>query len=388
MKIGILTFHKPINYGAFLQAFALSSKLKSEFPDATIEIIDYIAPKEQLKILINVLWGIKHFGIFNCFKDIQRIKAFRKSLSFLPLSKNRFISSNLNSLYSFIDSHYDLLIIGSDAVFNWNQNGFPSAFIPNYRFKKCKVITYAVSIHGLRYKEQPDEYIKICSECFSNMKFISVRDKNTEIFVNTCNSKMKAIHSCDPTLFINLKETVNAAGQYHKRIEKKYNISLEEEYIVLMMPDNILTKEITRRFKDKYLFLSLNNPSKYTDCYLYDLTPFEWAMVLSKAKLVVTSFFHGALLSFIQNTPTIVIDFSKYNTDCYEGKLKDLLYTRLELPELYFDFSYAESWPSIDYIFKVMEQAVNRAFNQRIKEGILKEAITSKRFFEMIRCIK
>lgn len=49
MNIGILTFHRPINYGAFLQSFSLSSHLAKE-PNFNVEIIDYIAPKEKLKI--------------------------------------------------------------------------------------------------------------------------------------------------------------------------------------------------------------------------------------------------------------------------------------------------------------------------------------------------
>lgn len=65
MKIGILTFHRPINYGAYLQAFSLQDRLKEYLREATIEIVDYIAPKERKKIWINVLWGIKHYGMKN-----------------------------------------------------------------------------------------------------------------------------------------------------------------------------------------------------------------------------------------------------------------------------------------------------------------------------------
>ena len=39
MKIGILTFHRAINYGAFLQAFALKTYLTSLGNE--VEIVDY-----------------------------------------------------------------------------------------------------------------------------------------------------------------------------------------------------------------------------------------------------------------------------------------------------------------------------------------------------------
>ena len=54
MKIGILTFHRPINYGAFLQSFALSDYLKKIFPNEEFEIVDYIAPKENKNIFLNI----------------------------------------------------------------------------------------------------------------------------------------------------------------------------------------------------------------------------------------------------------------------------------------------------------------------------------------------
>ena len=41
MKIGILTFHRSFNYGAFMQCFSLVNKLKEDFPNAEFEVVDY-----------------------------------------------------------------------------------------------------------------------------------------------------------------------------------------------------------------------------------------------------------------------------------------------------------------------------------------------------------
>ena len=40
MKIGILTFHQSVNNGAVMQAYSLSKRLKSEYPNDEIEIIN------------------------------------------------------------------------------------------------------------------------------------------------------------------------------------------------------------------------------------------------------------------------------------------------------------------------------------------------------------
>ena len=60
MRIGILTFHKAINYGAYLQAFSLSHKLQEQFPNDTVEIIDYIENDRIKKLVIPE--GVKIIG--------------------------------------------------------------------------------------------------------------------------------------------------------------------------------------------------------------------------------------------------------------------------------------------------------------------------------------
>lgn len=41
MKIGILTHHYVKNFGAFMQAYALTNVIKEIVPNSRVEIIDY-----------------------------------------------------------------------------------------------------------------------------------------------------------------------------------------------------------------------------------------------------------------------------------------------------------------------------------------------------------
>ena len=75
MKIGILTFHRPINYGAFLQSYALSNQIKRCFPESTVEIVDYIAPKENRTIYLNILRSLKYYGLDAALKELVKNKA-------------------------------------------------------------------------------------------------------------------------------------------------------------------------------------------------------------------------------------------------------------------------------------------------------------------------
>lgn len=383
MRIGILTFHKAINYGAYLQSFSLSNKLMEEFPNDEVEIIDYIAPKEQRRKIYVLLRNIKHHGIAGGFSELKRIFVFRSMQKYLSLSPKSFCTKNLKKLYSYIDKRYDMLIIGSDAVFNWNQTNFPTAFIPNYSFS-IPVYTYAASVHGMKFYSVTDDKLRMCGDVFASMKCVGVRDKCTERFVKLCSDAAKTMHCCDPTLFINKDITYKKGITAEQRIAKKYGFSLDSEYIIIMAPDSALIKAVSEKYKGKYKIVSVFVESSFSDYYISDLNPFEWAVVLKKASLVVTSYFHGTLLSLVQGTPAVVIDYSGYCDDQYEGKLKDLMVTRFSLPELYYDSSKAESIDVDDFYYKT-DGLLSGNYNERICAAVENESREVENFIRILK---
>lgn len=48
MKIGILTHHYVKNFGAFMQAYALTNVIKEIVPNSRVEIIDYRVKKHEI----------------------------------------------------------------------------------------------------------------------------------------------------------------------------------------------------------------------------------------------------------------------------------------------------------------------------------------------------
>lgn len=379
MKIGILTFHKAINYGAFLQSFALSNELTNRFPEHNVEIVDYIAPMEKKKIVINVLWGIKHYGLINGVRELQKISSFNRIYKKLNLSKKKRFK-NLQELHEYIDNNYDVLIIGSDAVFNWNQNGYPSAFVPKYNFKQCKVLSYAASVHGLRYLNEPLERLEECGQVFSKMKLVGVRDMNTEKFVKRCYTEANISHCCDPTVVINVDKVKQYAKNYMNRVYSKYKCDLSKKFIVLMLPDSDFTRKIKEHYSGKFQIITLFKPSKDAQYYLYDLNPFEWTMVLSNASVVITSYFHGTLLALRQGTPVISIDLSNYNDKDYEGKLKDLLQKRLNLPEFYVNGDDMNNDEFQKKLISIINSAIQGHYSERIRIGMKCEGAAFEKF--------
>lgn len=383
-KIGILTFHRAINYGAFLQCFALTERLKKEFPNCKIEIIDYIAPKEYKKIYKNILRGGYHYGFCNMIMEIKKYRVFITSLKRLPLSKQKFIRSNLNEVFEYIDKKYDVIIVGSDAIFNWNQNGFPSAYFLNYDFKGA-ILSYAASVHGMRYKELSDLEIQYCRESFSRFEFIGVRDKNTKEFIHLCDDNLKCIHNCDPTVFIDLKKIEKIAGDFKNRIKNKYKLDFNKPIIAIMSQQENINKIIKENFGKKYQIVSLFKPSKYADVYLYNLNPFEWAIFFSLVKITFTQYFHGALLTLKNNKPAIIFDCSRY--DGYESKLKDLMVTRLNLPDLYYTPEELIKGKNLEKMKTISQNAINGCYNYYINKKLKKESESLQPFLEKIKSL-
>lgn len=384
MRVGILTFHKAINYGAYLQAFSLSNQLQQQFPDHEVEIIDYIAPKEQSRKLYMVLWNVKHHGIKGGLSELKRVFIFKSVQKYLPLSPKSFCTRNLTRLYSYIDDRYDVLIIGSDAVFNWNQTKFPTAFIPDYPFS-IPVCTYAASVHGLRFYSVSQDRLQICGKAFERMECVGVRDKCSERFVKLCSDKAKTIHCCDPTLFIDTETIYENGIRAISRLEKKYSLSLDSKYIVVMAPDSRMIQEIGKRYGNEYKIISVFTRSLYSDHYVADLNPFEWAVVIKHAAMVVTSYFHGTLLSLVQGTPAIVLDYSGYCDEQYEGKLKDLMVTRFDLPELYFDKSEADNFAGGDSFYQTVDALLGGGYEKQINDAVKRESGTLNGFIEILR---
>lgn len=376
-KIGILTFHRPINYGAYLQAFSLSERLKKIFPECLVEIIDYMPKKEKKKIYINLLRRIKHEGFLGGIKELKKICAFRSSYRYLSLSKRIPYNKDMNKLYSYINKNYDILIIGSDAVFNWNQNGYPTEFIPDYKFD-IPVVSYAASVHGLKFFEESKERISQCGRTFDNMSYIGVRDRSTADFVKFCSPKAVPVHCCDPTFIID-EEKLKINYQKSKK-----NYLLDEKYIVIMAPDSALTKSIAQKYKRDYKIVSVFKNSKYADCFLYNLNPFEWASVLKNAACVVTSYFHGTLLSLIQGTPVIALDYSEYTSNKYEGKLRDLMVSRLELSELFYEGEYANEFSDDISFWNTFDALLLGSYCDRIADAVEKEKAEFEQFSEQI----
>ena len=120
MKIGIITFHRPINYGAVLQTVALSRKINDMGGEA--EIIDYRNELQERSIQnlnFKTAKGAKSKIKSLLFSKVNNKKVI-KFQEFLRMNSNLSKKTYDKNNISETNNIYDLFITGSDQVWNLN----------------------------------------------------------------------------------------------------------------------------------------------------------------------------------------------------------------------------------------------------------------------------
>lgn len=319
-KIGILTFHRSYNYGAFMQCYTLTNKIQSDFPDAIVEVIDYIT--------CPALTGYEKEKSAYPSRFTKMLDARNKAIAdaqdrYLSLSEYKLISDDYEELFKKIKDRYDVVIVGSDAVWNWNGKGFPNAYFLGGDLGAVKM-SYAASAHLLDYKKMTsDQNIKL-KEILADFSYIGVREDSAKDMIKCADSSLTVYRNCDPTVLLDIATVPVDMVQLKEKLQSK-GVDFSKPIIGLMagVPYG---KMIKKYYKDKVQIVALYTPNKYADVYLYDLDPLEWSRVFSLFNVTVTHFFHGTMLSLRNLTPVIPIEnTSEYNT-AYITKIKYAMY--------------------------------------------------------------
>ena len=364
MKIGILTYHRAYNYGAFIQSYALAQQLKKYFPEFTIEIIDFSYRYDIQKHKVDQLKILLKYGLNRFLKEHIIRKNFDKSVKLLPLS-TRIISDDTSQSVKQISDKYDFVIVGSDAVFNWTLNPLPNVYF--FNTDKCPHVTYAASAHLNRYKNATYEETQFVRSALKKFEFIGARDAETERFLEYF-GVLSCMHNCDPTVV--LEFDYDCVSLQQKMKDK--GIEIGQPIICLMLKNRQYGQWIKEVFGNDYLIISLKNDNPFADIFFYDVTPFEWSRIFQYAQITITDYFHGSLLSLKNGTPVISIDTSKYEGE-YESKAKDLFYNRLNIPEFYFVGDSRE-----DFLHRC-KTIISKNYTKIIKERLENEG---KSFFD------
>lgn len=206
MKIGILTFHRAINYGAVLQCYALYKTIEQMGHE--VEVIDYRPPYiEKYRKLFSMYDFRKRKGVVSKLRFVASSLVHARS----KMDANRRFDEFLNSNLTFsrivrkpedMPQHYDVIMFGSDQI--WSPqicDGFDPIYWGQFpHAPRTRLITYAASLGG--HNQLSDSEWKKAGEYLKSFSAISVREEQLR---NDLRLRLGITSELvvDPTLLVN-----------------------------------------------------------------------------------------------------------------------------------------------------------------------------------------
>ena len=291
-RVGILTYHRAMNYGALLQAYALQEKIKEL--GAQCNIIDYrniILENNNRKLTLFSCRKFKELILF-----ILRGRAYNHKLQKFRAFGEKYFNLSAPCLriddVRRISPGYDEFICGSDQVWNHKINGFDETYYLNFLDDQTKKNSYAASFG---FKQIPEEYRERYKSLLENYNKLSVRERQgAEIIKDLLGYAPQIV--LDPTMLLTEERWLEIIKpyQYPKKYILVYCFSHEDKVIAL-------AKKIAK--KTGYDVISILKP--YTPHlgvkYEIKLAPDEFLGLFVGAEYIVTNSFHGTAFSIIFN---------------------------------------------------------------------------------------
>jgi len=314
MNIGILTFHRAINYGAVLQAYALQETLRSLGHE--VWVIDYRQPRVERtdrrtyhsNDKINLLKGFHLRSWLNFDETKKRTLAIRERFdNFLHKHINLTKPCTQESIPSM-----DAYIIGSDQV--WNSaicEGLDPVFWGNFKHEDTSIIlSYAASTSVKDLQKQTKEKLQTY---LNNFKYVSVREQATCNYLNETFKLGNEVQTVlDPTLLAekNIWDCFD---------DKKYG---NKEYVLYFGARSC--KEYPTVLYDKAHSLAKKYGCEAISINFNEDTPEDFVNKFRHAKAIVTSSFHGVAFSIIFNRPLYAVLYGDEQDARYANVLKSV----------------------------------------------------------------
>lgn len=295
-KVGIITFHNVPNYGAFLQAYALQTKLSNLDYDNVI--INYINPDITNRYMpidiTNFLTLVKSFvKIFIKPQRVIRYYIFQEQISkYMVLTDKIKLKNDVINEFK----KFDVLITGSDQVWNSDiTNGLSDIYTLNINDRNIKKISYAASV-GNKISENQGYLFE---KKLLNLNHISVREKTTKQELKKIIKDKDIFEVIDPTLLLRRAEWDSIISNINRN-----NFDNKYIFIYELTPNDEFEK-IVNTIQSKTglpIYCLSTNRKAYKNCKYKDLsTPFEFVNYIKNAEYIVTTSFHATVFSIIFN---------------------------------------------------------------------------------------
>ena len=285
-RIGILTVHRSLNYGAVLQAYALNRVLINNGFDS--QIIDYISeavenrehkksftPKEVLKRIV------RFNKYLACKKKEEKFQDFIDKN--YVMSDETYTKSNIKK----IESEYDYFVTGSDQIWNYDITDSDTVFMLDFVEECAKKKSYAASFG---YSKLPDCYREKTLKMLADYSSLLVREDSGVEILNGIGLTGKSV--MDPTLLLNREQWLKLSSSCK-----------DEKYILIYTvaaPTFLYTAAVkmAKQINAKIKIIKLE-PGKSQRGFeqVYDADPRDFISLINNAECVFTTSFHGLVFS-------------------------------------------------------------------------------------------
>lgn len=280
LKIGILTWYSACNYGARAHSYALRKTVESLGHEC---IMVAFRPVNEKHVNIRANAAINHIYLHphRLIKAYSRCQIFEKQISMNPVSSQVYSGADIDKL------GLDLLILGSDEIFNIAHPTFDPIYY-GVGVENTPIITYAPSSGQYDVNQNLPEDMKRSLE---RIRALSARDQHTVAFIYN-NIRRKAEIVADPTILYDFDL---------EYVEPRWS-----KYLLIYAFDswNEYKDQITKYAHDQELaILSLGQHRSWVDVN-YDLaTVPEWLGAFKYADCVITDSFHGTVFAAKYHKP-------------------------------------------------------------------------------------
>jgi hypothetical protein len=284
LKIGVLTFHRCVNYGSYWQARSLLEGLRSRGHD--VVLLEYDCPETD-----RIEWRCAMQPLLprrSSRSDIRlyarKARAFQRAIAELPVSAP-FPLRKPETM-----EPRDLVVIGSDEVWNlchpW-YGGYELFW--GGGVQAPRLVSYAASFGNYDAEAGIESR---WSERLGRFDAISVRDDNSRRLVTAALDREPAL-VLDPVLQFPIARPEHVEAPAEPFIAL-YGHGFSEAF-----------GQAVRRWAQArgLKLVSIGYRNDWADEQWIDADPLQFAQAIAQAKAVVTNFFHGCVFALLNEKP-------------------------------------------------------------------------------------
>ncbi len=370
MKVALLSFHNAYNYGAALQAYGLQCAINSLGVEC--EYINYVNNyrKNAYDMVFQFKSAIKEKKISRSVKVLIGMPFIRKRGRAFDSFYAKNLRKTLREYHSSeeivsLNTKYDRFIVGSDQVWNPENNGCDMAFLLDFVDDSKKKISYSSSF-GI--SSIPCELKDRYAQLLSDFACLAVREKQAVELVKLLTEK-EALLVLDPVFLAGKQKWDELRGKDNWKQKKKYVFFYTNRATQV---DDFLMSGFSMKGLEKHILSSHVTPMDFLNQktkVCTSMSPERFLNEVANSEFVVTASFHCLAFAIIFHRKFCVLLTGDYGKDERILSLLNILgledrilrvNTTLEELEKDIDYSLVDEKLSIYYniSFDYLKQAI------------------------------